>query len=58
MSQLFAANGVLEVVEHLGDGVQGVSCLELGLDLNHDLHDVSVGNHIDSVLLKQINIEC
>ena len=58
MGKLFSVNSGLEIVEHLGDGVQGVSSLKLGFNLNHDFHDVSVGHGIEFMLLEKVDVEC
>ena len=58
MGQLFFVHGGLEVPEHLGNRIQRVPSFQLGLHLDHHLHDVPVPHHVDSMFVKQIDVEC
>jgi hypothetical protein len=57
VGELFSVNSGLEVIEHLGDCVQGVPGLQLRFNLNHDFHDVSVGHGVEFMLLEKVNLE-
>jgi hypothetical protein len=43
---LFFSDGLLKVGEHFGDGVQGATSLELGLDLGEQSHYTSLGAEV------------
>jgi len=49
---LFLGDGGLELVQLLGDGVQGSAGLELGLDLGQEGHDGPLGGEVKGVLLE------
>lgn len=57
MGKLFPVHSGLEVLEHLGNGVQGISSFQLGFHLHHHFHDVSAGLEIKFVLLEEVNVE-